>query len=141
MGASRAALRRVNVVPGVAQETQRALAEAERNSGRAVSDLERFKFDSLVITDTKTKAYEARLGELVLCNPTGGAFTVSLPRLTPRDSGRHICVKNASSSLNVISVMAAPGQTTDGVSGYAINGAYDSVWLFSDGSNWWRVGG
>lgn len=137
---SRASLRRVNVVPGVAPETQRAIAEMERNTAAAVRQAEVQKLDNFSATSVKRDDYAAKLGELVLCDPTAGAFTVTLPRLSRADAGRHVAVKNTTSSTNVITVRASAGQQVDKVDGYGINGSYDSVWLVSDGESWWRIG-
>lgn len=140
MSVSRASLRRVNVIPGLPADAQRAIAELETHTERGVRELESKKSDAFSATPPKTADYAAKIGELVLCDPSKAAFTVTLPRLRPADAGRHVAVKNVTVSLNVITVLASAGQSVDNVDGYAINGPYDAVWLVADGANWWRIG-
>ena len=56
--------------------------------------------------------YTAANGETVLCDPTGGAFTVNLPPAVLGDAD--IIVKNASASTTAITVDADAAETIDG---------------------------
>jgi hypothetical protein len=63
-----------------------------------------------VPTDVKRAAYSARVGELVICDPTNAAFPVYLP--SPVIGGA-VLVKNHSASSNTITVLATNGATVD----------------------------
>lgn len=86
-------------------------------------------------TPSKTAAYRAAYYDMVLCDPSGAGFTVSLPPATDR-TGAWIGVKNTTSSTNTITLDADGTETIDGVGTYAISTAYRSVTVFSDGANW-----
>jgi hypothetical protein len=84
---------------------------------------------------SKTANYTAVIGEVVLCDPSGGGFTITLP--TAADvSGKTIVVKNTTTSTNTITVDTTSSQTMDGETSLTINEAYKSLTFISDGSNW-----
>lgn len=87
------------------------------------------------ITAVKTATYTAAVGEIVRCNPSGGAFTVNLPTAVG-NGGRSIVVKNVTSSTNAITIDGSASQTIDGATTYDIAEAYGSRTLVSDGANW-----
>jgi len=53
-------------------------------------------------TALKKDDYQAQLGEIVLCDPTDGALYITLPKVTKKDIGRHLTVKNYSASVNYV---------------------------------------
>jgi hypothetical protein len=61
-------------------------------------------------TTVKHAEYSARLGDLVLCDASGGAFTVWLPKVTARDAGAVVSVKDAVGSAGIITVR--PGDSS-----------------------------
>lgn len=66
-------------------------------------------------TAVQTADYSARLGECVLCDPSGGALAVELPRVGRADAGRVVAVKNVADSANEITIRAAlPTDTVEG---------------------------
>lgn len=65
----------------------------------------------LVPTSTKTGNYTASAGELVICDASGGSFTVTLPAASASVS---VAVRKADSSSNAV-VVAAAGSDTIGV--------------------------
>jgi hypothetical protein len=79
--------------------------------------------------------------EVVLANPSGGAFDVTLPNAN-LVIGRQITVKRNNTSVNVVTVKSAGG-TIDGVAaatGIALaGGGYASITVVSDGANWWII--
>jgi hypothetical protein len=85
---------------------------------------------------TKTAAYTALLTDsVVLANPSGGAFTVTLPAAT---LGQQVIVKNIDNTTgNQVTVVPATG-TIDGGSSVAL-ASYTSNTFVSDGTNWWMV--
>lgn len=64
-------------------------------------------------TDLKTTNCFAAYGDIVLCDPTSTSFTVTLPEITAQDVGRHVTVKNYSTSTNAIYVKGKGSDTID----------------------------
>ena len=65
------------------------------------------------LTAVKTATYHAKFGDVVLCDPTGGAFTVYLPAATSKDAGKRVTVKNYSTSTSHITVQDKGSATVD----------------------------
>ena len=89
---------------------------------------------------TQSGAYAVAANiEVVLANPSGGAFDVTLPNAN-LVIGRQITVKRSNTSVNVVTVKSAGGNI-DGVAaatGIALaGGTYASITVVSDGANWW----
>jgi hypothetical protein len=94
---------------------------------------------SLTVTDVKTGSYNAAVGELVRCDPTGGAFPVNLPAVAAANKGRSIIVKNQSASANNITVTPAGADTTDGAPTTVIASARTVRTFTSDGTSDWMI--
>lgn len=89
---------------------------------------------ALETTATRTADLTARYGELVVCDPTGGALTVTLPLATDhRDE--LVAVKNAASSGNAVTVAADGSETIDGGASVTVADR-ECVWCQSTGSEW-----
>ena len=89
-------------------------------------------------TPVKDSAYRARYYDCVMCDPTAGGFTVTLPAAAKLN--RLIVVKNASGSTNTITIEADGDDLVDGASSITITTANGSAMLFSDGrGGWWTV--
>lgn len=91
---------------------------------------------------TQTGAYAvASTIEVVLANPSGGAFDVTLPNAN-LVIGRQITVKRSNTSANTVTVKSAGG-TIDGVAAATgivlAGGGYASITVVSDGTNWWII--
>lgn len=86
------------------------------------------------ITGIKVNNYVTTYNELIRCNPTSTAFSVTLPTAIS-NSGRCIIIKNVSNSVNTITV-GAGSETIDGSSSYVMAIGYQSIMVVSDGSNW-----
>ena len=70
----------------------------------------------------------AKPGSVVLVDPTGGGFTVVLPRITREVLGQFVTVKEVGGSFKPIKVVAADANATiDGASSVTLSGAYDSM--------------
>lgn len=93
----------------------------------------------LSVTATKTSAYTASPGELVQCDPTGGAFTVTLPTIAAGNKGQLVYIKNVSTSVTAITIAPAGGQTIDGGGNATSNTSHNVVRLCSDGGTNWNV--
>jgi len=90
------------------------------------------------VTPTKTAAYTAGWGEMVLCNPSGGAFSITLSPAASA-SGRQCIIKNTTTSTVSIVVDGNASETIDGSATYIMNIGKQSVTIISDGSNCWVV--
>jgi hypothetical protein len=85
----------------------------------------------------KTSAYGPAIGELVPCDPTAGAFTVTLPTAVG-NAGKSVTVKNVSNSANAVNVATTSSQTIDAVAAPQGFSGAKRAWTFtSDGSNWY----
>lgn len=91
---------------------------------------------------TQTGAYNVASDvEVVLANPSGGAFDVTLPNAN-LVIGRQITVKRINNSANTVTVKSAGG-TIDGVAaatGIVLPGnTLNFLTAVSDGANWWVI--
>ena len=86
------------------------------------------------VTDPQTSTYTTVWGEVVVCDPTGGGFTVNLPTAAGND-GRQIIVKNNSAGTNAITIEPDGSETIDGASNTTITTARGTVRITSDGTN------
>jgi len=90
-------------------------------------------------TSTKTTTYTAQVGELVPVDPSGAGFTVNLAAITAANKDGMICIKNITSSTNVVTLDGNGAQTIDGSATFSMNIGFQSIWLVSDGSSNWMV--
>jgi phage gp45-like len=74
--------------------------------------------------------------QIVLCDTTGGAFTVTLP--TAVSNTATIVVKKIAGSPN-LTVDGNASETIDGGLTATIVRVYESITLISNNSNWWIV--
>jgi hypothetical protein len=89
----------------------------------------------LIRKTAATSAAEVDIGQLLLCNPTGGAFAVQLPSAANRH-GLEVGVKNITASTNAITITPVAGETIDGAASYAMTVGYTAITMLSDGENW-----
>ena len=87
------------------------------------------------VTAVKTSAHTAAIGELVRCDPSGGAFTVTLPTAASV-SGQKIVIKNVTTSTNIITLDGDGSETIDGSLTVLMSVGYQALTLCSDGTNW-----
>jgi hypothetical protein len=73
---------------------------------------------------------------VLLCDASGGAFTVTLPAAATV-SGSSISVKKSDASANAVTVDGNAAETIDGAATLALSTQYEAVTLWSDGTNWW----
>lgn len=88
-------------------------------------------------TAVKTAAYTAVNGDMVLCDPSGGAFAVTLPAAVPGELP--ILVKNNTTSTNAITITRAGSDTIDGATTLAMTTSRQSVMLIPGVAQWHRV--
>lgn len=88
---------------------------------------------------TKTTTYAILTTDnVILCNASGGAFTVTLPTAVSV-TGKQYTIKKTDSTLNVVTVATTSSQTIDGATTNVIATPYESITVVSDGSNWMIV--
>lgn len=99
-------------------------------------------FDAILFepTATKTSAYTAAICEVVICDPTGGGFTVTLPDLSAADVGGWVIVKNDSASTNVITIDGDASDTIDGSLNTTISTGRGCVILIAKNTGEWIRG-
>jgi hypothetical protein len=96
-------------------------------------------------TQVVNSRYHAKPSELVLCNPSKAAFTVSLPGINSDTLGQYVLVKNDSDSTNKITVTpSGADEDIDNASSVYINKARGFVLLhavtetrWAEDSSWW----
>lgn len=76
----------------------------------------------------------AILDQVVLCDPSGGAFTVTLPSAGD-DSGRAIQIKHNADTANRITVDPDGAETIDGEATVFLI-SFEMLEIVSDGTNW-----
>jgi len=85
---------------------------------------------------SKTTTYTATVNdEVLLCDTSGGAFTVTLYAATG-NAGRTLIIKKTTSDFNLLTVDGNASETINGNTTTTLITQYESVRLFCDGSNW-----
>jgi len=85
---------------------------------------------------SKTGAYTATTSDhVILCDASGGAFTITLPAASGV-TGIIYHIKKTDSSANAVTVDGDASETIDGATTQVINFQYDSMMIICDGSNW-----
>lgn len=85
---------------------------------------------------SKTTTYTATTGDdVILCDATSGAFTVTLYTAVGND-GRKLVLKKTDSSSNAVTIDANSTETIDGSLTKSLNTVNESITITSDGSNW-----
>lgn len=89
---------------------------------------------------SKTANYTATVSDyLILCNASGGGFTISLPTASG-NTGKVFIVKKTDSALNGVVVDGNSSETIDGELTYTLGTQFESVQIVSDGTNWQVIG-
>jgi hypothetical protein len=89
----------------------------------------------LTATSTKVSAYTVvSADEIVKCDSSGGAFTVTLP--TAASYKKPLTIVKVSSDFTGITIDGNGSETINGALTIKIHSQYESVTLVSDGSNW-----
>lgn len=94
-------------------------------------------FDANLVT--KTGAYTLTSSDYtVICNATGGAFTITLPTAASH-TGRIYYIKKIDSSANAVTVDGDSSETIDDSTTAVLTAQYESITIQSDGSEWWII--
>jgi hypothetical protein len=94
---------------------------------------------------TKTTTYTATLQDhTILCDATGGAFSVTLPTAaaaynTAEAAGLIVHVKKIDSSANAVTVDGNGSETIDGATTQVITSQWDSASIQSNGTAWYII--
>jgi hypothetical protein len=84
---------------------------------------------------SKTATYTAANEEVILCDATGGAFTINLPAAAS-SAERVYCIKKTDSSANAVTVDGNASETIDGALTQSIAVQYSSITIVCDGTSW-----
>lgn len=86
---------------------------------------------------SKTADYTATTADyVVVVDATAGVVTITLPTAVGRTGAQHV-VKKVDSSNNIVTVDANGSETIDGGLTAVLTRQYESITLFSNGSNWY----
>lgn len=91
----------------------------------------------LTNTAVLTSNYSATEGDFVVCNPTGGAFAITIP--LSADCSRMIVIKNQSASTNNITLTRSGSNTIDGATTFVMNVARQAIILIPDRVSDWMI--
>lgn len=84
----------------------------------------------------QSSAYPATINDgLILCDSSGGTFTVTLPTAA-NNNGKQIVIKKTDSSFNAVNIATTGGQTIDGASSTTLNTENECLTLIAAGNNW-----
>lgn len=84
----------------------------------------------------KTTTYTVTTDDdTVLCDTSGGAFTLTLPAAA-LSTGKKLIIKKVSSDVNDLTIDGNASETIDGATTTSLNGQYSFIEIICDGSNW-----
>lgn len=90
---------------------------------------------------SKTEAYPATLDDkVILCDATGGAFTVTLPTAVG-NTDKVFVIKKTDVSANIVTIDGNDAEEIDGVITQTLSSQYDFFAVVSDGANWQVIAG
>lgn len=98
---------------------------------------------SLKITNVSASVALVITNSVLLCNTSGGDITVTLPDASTAyddtyTAGQKFTIKKTTADVNSVIIQALAGQAIDN-SGVTLSGAYTTVTIISDGTNWWTI--
>ncbi len=94
-------------------------------------------FEANIVAKTTTYTITAA-DHTVLCDASGGAFTVTLPAVSGV-TGLILNIKKTDSSGNAVTIDAAGSETIDSALTVVISTQYESVTIQCDGTEWWII--
>jgi hypothetical protein len=90
---------------------------------------------SVVVNTATTFSLSATVNDVLLCDATSGAQTITLPTAVG-NSGKPFNIMKTDSSANSVTINTTSSQTIDGVTSKVISTQYQGFSMVSDGSNW-----
>lgn len=93
-----------------------------------------------ILTDVKVANYTPAIDELVRLDPSGGAFTITLPTAVGVGA-LGITLKNVTNSVVAVTINTTSGQTYDGAASgsMTMTTAFQIQTFISDGANWMKA--
>jgi Pectate lyase superfamily protein len=89
---------------------------------------------------TKTGTYLASVSDsVILCDASGGGFTVSLPPVVDM-TGRFLMIKKIDGTGNAVTIDGNVSETIDGTTTISLAAANNAATIFCDGSAWYKTG-
>lgn len=77
---------------------------------------------------------------VLLCSPTGGSITITLPALADVQPGRSYYVHRDDTATNTVTLDGAGSETIDGATTLVMAaGAYSAVRIVSNGTAWFVI--
>lgn len=89
-----------------------------------------------VVTETTTAT--AAANEFILADTSGGTFVITLPDASTNTDER-IAIKKTDSSTNILTIATTPPADIENSSAYTISAQNDSIYLVSDGTDWFII--
>lgn len=88
---------------------------------------------------TKTTTYTATVSDYtILCDATGGGFTVTLPAATSF-SGGILCIKKIDATGNTVTIDGNASETIDGATTQSLDVTQEAITIQSSGTNWFII--
>jgi hypothetical protein len=112
-----------------------------RELAEGVSELSRFRIARAfvhIITVTAAYTISAEEDRIVLVDASGGAVTVTLPAAANADAAFY-GVKAIDVTGGNVTVDGDGAETIDGAANVVLNVQYQSVFVISDGTQWWII--
>ncbi len=93
--------------------------------------------NSLLNVVSKTSAYtaSATVDQVILCDASSAAFTLTLPAASS-NAGVYLYIKKIDSSANAVTIDGNASETIDGATTFVVNYEDQAVVLACDGTNW-----
>src|SRR6185369_10443113 len=77
---------------------------------------------------------------ILLCQPSGGAFTVTVPLASSVQPGRNFVVRSTGTT-NAVTISRSGSDTINGGTSVSLaSGAVSAAELYTDGTNWFTLG-
>lgn len=91
---------------------------------------------AILAVTTKTTTYTAlTTDDLILCDTSGGAFTITLPTAAG-NTGKTLVFKKTTSDTSILTIDGNGAETIDGLANIKMGAQNDFVKIVSDGTNW-----
>ncbi len=92
-----------------------------------------------ITTDDTIRTDEEGEDDVILCDCTAGAITVTLPKVSDRVNYRYI-IKKIDSSGNAVTIDGDGSETIDGAATQPLTTQWDALELVTDETAWFIVG-
>lgn len=91
-----------------------------------------------MVTTATTNYTATDLNHTVLCDASGGAFTVTLPEVAVSE-GLLLNVKKIDSGVHAVTVDGSGSEVIDGSTTQSLSSQYDSIAIHCDGAAWYII--